>query len=254
MHSTLSNEPRAALLENRFVVLLGGLILLMLSAPLVRDFGHNRFPGLASVVTNILFSAMLLSAAFAVARTRLTLIIVSALAVPSFVLHARAALGGPAEPAVATHVLDLLYLGCTAALVLRHLFRSERVTVDVISASVCVYLLLGVLWAVAYSLLETLDPGSFLFAFAAGDEARSMSFGGEESIFPLYFSFVTMSTLGYGDILPASSSARMFATVEAIMGQIYLTVLVARLVGLQIAHSTMAARTREQAAPSTPTP
>ncbi len=253
MHSTLSNEPRAALLENRFVVLLGGLTLLMLSAPLVRDFGHNRFPGLTSVVTNILFSAMLLSAAFAVARTRLTLIIVSALAVPSFVLHARAALGGPAEPAVATHVLDLLYLGCTAALVLRHLFRSERVTVDVISASVCVYLLLGVLWAVAYSLLETLDPGSFLFAFAAGDETRSMSFGGEESIFPLYFSFVTMSTLGYGDILPASSSARMFATVEAIMGQIYLTVLVARLVGLHIAH-TMAARTREQAAPSTPTP
>ena len=249
MHSTLSNEPRAALLGNRFVVLLGGLTLLMLSAPLVGDLGPGRYPGLAALVTNILFVTMLLSAAFAVCRSRLTVIIVSALAVPSVVLHATAALGGPAEPAVATHVLDLLYLGCTAVLVLRHLLHSERVTVDAISASVCVYLLLGVLWAVAYSLLETLDPGSFIFALAAGDEARSMSFGGEESIFPLYFSFVTLSTLGYGDIVPASSSARMFAAVEAIMGQIYLTVLVARLVGLHIAHSTMAARTREQAAP-----
>ena len=249
MHSTLSNERRTALLGNRFVVLLGGLTLLMLAAPLVRDFGPDRFPGLASIVTNILFSAMLLSAAFAVCRSRLTMIIVSALAVPSVVLHATAALGGPAEPAVATHVLDFLYLGCTAGLVLRHLFRSERVTVDTISASVCVYLLIGVMWAVAYSLLETLNPGSFVFSVAAGDEAQSMSFGGEESIFPLYFSFVTMSTLGYGDIVPASSSARMFAVVEAIMGQIYLTVLVARLVGLHIAHSTIAARTREQTAP-----
>jgi len=61
-----------------------------------------------------------------------------------------------------------------------------------------------------------------------------MRLGGRQSVFPLYYSFVTMTTLGYGDIVPRSSSARMFAAIEALMGQLYLAVLVARLVGLHI--------------------
>ena len=65
-----------------------------------------------------------------------------------------------------------------------------------------------------------------------------MRFGGEHSVNPLYYSFVTLTTLGYGDISPASSMARMLAAIEAVVGQVYLTVLVARLVGLHIAQAT----------------
>jgi hypothetical protein len=65
-----------------------------------------------------------------------------------------------------------------------------------------------------------------------------MRFGGEQSLYPIYFSLVTMTTLGYGDITPDSDTSRMLASMEAVIGQIYLAVLVARLVGLQIAQSS----------------
>jgi hypothetical protein len=120
---------------------------------------------------------------------------------------------------------------------LAFLFRQQRITFNMICASLCVYLLLGVLWAMGYSVLEVLEPGSFLFTLAGEDQHYHMRFGGEESIYPLYYSLVTMTTLGYGDIVPTSPSARMFAAVEALTGQLYLAVLVARLVGLHISQA-----------------
>ena len=65
-----------------------------------------------------------------------------------------------------------------------------------------------------------------------------MRFGGGQSIFPIYYSFVTLTTLGYGDIVPTSAIARMFSAIEAVTGQLYLAVLVAQLVGLHISQST----------------
>ena len=65
-----------------------------------------------------------------------------------------------------------------------------------------------------------------------------MQFGGERTIVAIYYSFVTMSTLGYGDIVPTSSLTRMCAALQAVVAQLYLAVLVARLVGLQISQST----------------
>ena len=64
-----------------------------------------------------------------------------------------------------------------------------------------------------------------------------MRFGAERSITALYYSFVTLTTLGYGDITPVSASARMLSVVEAIIGQLYIAVLVARMVGLNIVHT-----------------
>jgi voltage-gated potassium channel len=88
--------------------------------------------------------------------------------------------------------------------------------------TVCVYLLLGVIWALSYSMLELAAPGSF-----AGFDAWSD--GGWDSEW-LYFSFVTMTTLGYGDLLPISATARALAYLQAVFGQFYIAVLVAGLV------------------------
>ena len=109
------------------------------------------------------------------------------------------------------------------------LFESQSVT----AASLCVYLLMGVLWAILYSLLQIVEPGSFAFSFADG-ESEMMRWGGNQGEIALYYSFVTMSTLGYGDIIPTSSLSRTCAALQAIVGQLYLAVLVARLVGLHI--------------------
>ena len=125
-------------------------------------------------------------------------------------------------------------------LLLRFLFSEQQVTIEVISASLCGYLLLGVLWAIVYSLLDLVQANSFSFPSAVeeliSNEPSTLRFGTERSATALYFSYVTLTTLGYGDIVPATTTARMLCTVEAIVGQMYLVVLVARLVGLHIAH------------------
>jgi hypothetical protein len=109
--------------------------------------------------------------------------------------------------------------------------------VDTICASLCAYLLLGVLWALVYSTVSAMDPGSFATGPASSDLDARLRFGDREMIYALYYSLVTMTTLGYGDIVPTSAPARMLAVVQAVTGQIYLAVLVARLVGVHIAQS-----------------
>ena len=93
--------------------------------------------------------------------------------------------------------------------------------------AVCVYLLLGVIWALSYSVLELAVPGSFAGFDAWSDRGWDSEW--------LYFSFVTMTTLGYGDLLPISAAARAMAYMQAVFGQFYIAVLVAGLVGAYIA-------------------
>ncbi len=92
--------------------------------------------------------------------------------------------------------------------------------------AVCVYLLLGVIWAVAYTMLEMISPGSF------GGFTPLPGRGWDSEW--LYFSFVTMTTLGYGDILPLSATARALAYMQAVFGQLYVAILVAGLVSALI--------------------
>jgi hypothetical protein len=107
---------------------------------------------------------------------------------------------------------------------LSHVLKDEVVTGEKVSAAICVYLFIGLIWA-------------FLFSLTHHFQARSFSIENIVLSDFVYYSFITLSTLGYGDITPLSSSARALSYVEAITGQIYLTVLVARLVGLHIVHS-----------------
>jgi voltage-gated potassium channel len=115
----------------------------------------------------------------------------------------------------------------TAMIVLVHLFREEEITSDVIVGSICVYLLLGITWAFGYSLLESWVPESFRLPQEEILTGRLF----------LYYSFITLSTVGYGDITPLTAPARSLAFLEAVTGQIYLAVLIGRLVGIHIAQS-----------------
>ena len=119
-----------------------------------------------------------------------------------------------------------------------HIFRdvtlAKRVTHDAICGALCVYLLLGLLWAFAYLLIAHHAPGSFNF----GDRiVASVSPDDSKDMFSLmiYFSFVTLTTLGFGDISPVSPIARTACWMEAIIGQLFLATFVAGLVGMHIA-------------------
>ena len=119
------------------------------------------------------------------------------------------------------------------------LFRQRTITTDLICASLCAYLLLGICWAFGYSLTEILEPGSFYISDVHGEASSTLNKSGAQLGFAMYYSFVTLSTLGYGDVIPVNSTSRVLAYSEAVMGQIYLAVLVARLVGLHISQTLM---------------
>jgi hypothetical protein len=102
------------------------------------------------------------------------------------------------------------------------LLRAGPITLNRIMGALCVYLLLGVLWSLGFSLTEYLLPDAFTHSAGTPDDAGSAY---------LYYSFVTLTTLGYGDVTPVHPAARTLAYLEAVIGQLYLAVLVASLVG-----------------------
>lgn len=114
----------------------------------------------------------------------------------------------------------LFVIGVFLSRILSH----RTVTSGTVSGALCVFLLLGLMWGVIYVSVETVVPGSFNGLSLSAESPDRQGF--------FYFSFVTLTTLGYGDITPATTAARSMATLEAVVGQVFLVVLVARLVGL----------------------
>jgi voltage-gated potassium channel len=127
------------------------------------------------------------------------------------------------------HLCEVTFLFGAAWLIVRSLFNADSLSFDSIFGAVCGYLFLGLGWAVLYLMIEGFRPGSF----AVG---RSVIASGEPSyIHPhvlSYYSFVTLTTVGYGDVTPLSPITRTLAWIEAMTGQFYLAVVVAGLVSM----------------------
>ncbi len=139
----------------------------------------------------------------------------------------------PTEAVVMTsHILTVILFGAFSVAILADVLRPGKITSDKIYGAICVYLSLGFFWTFLYAILASYDPKSFGGISPAGPSDYI-----EHLLELRYFSFVTLATLGYGDIVPRSVAARTFATMEAIVGQFYIAILVARLVGLHIMHS-----------------
>jgi hypothetical protein len=135
----------------------------------------------------------------------------------------------PSGVLVSAIVLRAVFYLYVAGVTLHTVLRQHTVTLDTIAGAACVYLFIGFMWAMLFALLDQLEPGSLHFPEtwtqgpAAGGTARYV-----------YFSFVTLATLGYGDIVPKTIDASGLVVAEAVIGQLYLAVLVARLVGLHL--------------------
>ena len=110
----------------------------------------------------------------------------------------------------------------------RHLLLSGPITINKIIGAICIYLLIGLNWSVFYLFINLVNPDSFhgLTSNAIGIQFSEL----------LYYSYVTITTLGYGDITPAKPIARTLAYLEAIVGQFYVAVLVAWLVGMYLSN------------------
>ncbi|MEN6374890.1 MAG: potassium channel family protein [Smithella sp.] len=121
----------------------------------------------------------------------------------------------------ASKIAIFFFLGYAVVSILFYLARQKEVTADMLMAGASEYMLIGILWSWLYYLIETVYPGSFSIT---GIKTDRFGF--------LYFSFVTLTTTGYGDILPLSVQARSLAILEQITGQLFIAITVARLLSL----------------------
>ncbi len=209
--------PVVGLSRTPSLTLLVALVLLLLSSGLVEG---SRL-GVAILV--VLLGLVLLTAVHVVTYERRHRIVPACLALAwlAFTLWHLAA---PAYPVtIASVIAFIAFGGFVVAVVLHRIVTAAKVDSEVICGSIALYLLLSVNWAVSYHLLETLSPGSFsnvgpLVAMTSNQF--------------LYYSLTTITTLGYGDITPATAFARIWSTMEAVTGVFYMAVLVARLVSL----------------------
>ncbi len=215
-----TRSVRVVIRRYRHAQLLFFLVVLLVANPFLQ--GTFVF-----ALVDLMVVLALVSAVIACARRRRHLIVGISLSVLMLGVSWYRTASGIETVTILHTILAMSFFGYVTAIVLTDVFRDSRaVSVDTICGALAAYLLIGVVWAFAYALLEVVVPGSI-----AGLRDEGFANGYQQY---LGYSFVTLTTLGYGNVVPVNAKADALATVEAIVGQVYLTVLVARLVALNL--------------------
>lgn len=206
----------------RFIFLLLFMVLLFVLRPFLEGYvGIKLF-------MDIFFSLILISGAYALSHKRVTFVVGLILIIPALVATwSDVFMDTPFPVLVGGEILEGLFFAFTSIVIIYHLFREKKVTFEVISGAICGYLLIGLTWAFVFSVLEKFNPGSFQLPEGQGTTISHFA----------YYSFVTLTTLGYGDITPLTGPARSLALLEAITGQLYIAIMIAGLVGVYISQS-----------------
>jgi hypothetical protein len=207
--------------RERFLSLLIFIIAMIIIGPLFEEFIQLR------ILMDILWSAIFISAVYAVSQKKHHILIAVLLALPML---------GSIWAKYFVELKALVVVGslCGVAFILFaiiqmliFIYSHHEITRDLIVGAAVVYLLMALMWTFVFVVVETLHPGSF-----------NLPEGGEEATrYFLYYSFVTLTTLGYGDITPVTGLARSLSILEAVIGQLYLVVQVAWLVGIHVSQS-----------------
>lgn len=217
------------ILRGRFGLLLGTLALLLLVSPLLS--GDPSFvDNVAGIFTLIVLAACLR----AISKTRrffwfMLVFTLANVAVGSVEICSTM---DSQSFQVAVLAFRFCYFAVVFLSIMAYVLDDSPITIDKINGAVSAYLLMGVAWSLIYGIFFELNPESFQVP------AAFLSPDSDNRSWLLYFSFSTLTTLGYGDITPLTSSTRSYAIIEAVGGQIFLAVIIARLVALHIVHRT----------------
>jgi hypothetical protein len=212
--------------QRQFLYLLASLLLMLVVVPVV----HNRL--IASLLQAAFLTAVLVTAIVANRERRRILVAGIVVAVVAIPLNWATVFFPNPLLIITAYSAGIAFLGMTAALILISVLRDHLATMQAVVGAICVYLLIGLTWALVYSALEYAQGDAFIIpersiVVQARDGRKRTSYSQM-----VYFSFVTMSTLGYGDMLPRTPAAQTAAWMQSVLGQLYLAVLVARLVSV----------------------
>ena len=212
--------------DEGLTALLGALLLrIFILTPLAAAGVFGRY---APLVLNLWLAFTLLSGVLAIGWRRKAAQVVVLAAVLLFALRVLGFAGGAgALRLVVDAVLTLFMLSALGLMVLWQIFREGPITRQRVQGSIVIYLLLGLIWAEGYTLAANLDSDAFGGNLSGAGNAISARL--------TYFSFVTLTTVGYGDILPTSLVTRALANFEGLIGTLFPAILIARLVSMEIA-------------------
>ncbi len=209
--------------KDRFLFLIVLIVALIVLGPFIEGFIGLKLS------MDLFFSIILITTIYAATQKRTHIIIAVILVIPTLFAVWSKTIAISGTYITIGFICGLILFAFAVILILKYIFSHQVVTRQTLSAAVGVYLLIAMMWTFIYRVMEILYPGSFAIAHSKLLDA--------ENIY-LYFSFVTITTLGYGDITPIGSHAISMAVLEAITGQIYLVVVVAWFVGMYVSRKS----------------
>lgn len=210
--------------EFRFSLLLAALFGAVLIPPYFD--GHALF----NLIWKGVFTTVLVAAAYTVVGQRRILLMAVLLLLPTLATLWLEHFRHSNLVFYLDNLTTIAFLGFICYRFLLHILSARQVTTNIIVASMCVYLMMALMWAAIYSNINLYFDGAFRFP------AEQATMALEEQMMGVftYYSFVTLSTLGYGDIVPVHKVAQSWAAVEAMIGQFYIAIIMARLVSLHV--------------------
>lgn len=209
--------------------LLLSLTVFLVLVPIVDETGTGR------IIISLGFTGILIAGLVVALQSRRLLLIMAVLFVANLVAQwlATFILGNEVDQETLKGALGAMYFVVLCVVLLRALARQSRASIDAIYGGINVYLLMAIAFALIHRTVEAVEPGSYLRGGVPLSEPEAHPHGAESATF-LYFSFVTLTTLGYGDISPARPIAQFLCSAEALIGQLYVAILIGGLVALWI--------------------
>jgi hypothetical protein len=212
----------------RFTILLCALVVFMCVLPFISEVEFG------AILLRIGTSLLLLASVYSVSERRWQFVLAIVLALPAILSQIPPSLLAEREELMVRMGTSAALLTYIAVLMSVFLLKQNRVSADMILGAINVYLLFAIGFMFLHTFVEISHPGSYLYQ---GDSLSAVLKGHPEVdalALLLYFSVVTMTTLGYGDISPAMPAARMLCSFEAVIGQLFVAIFIARLVSLHI--------------------
>ena len=225
--------------ELRFWVLFVALLGFLMLWPVALELSSRQLWQLAP---GIVREILLLSFVLAVSNRARLAIVVLALGIGLVISRGLFEFGFGMLFDNISHVLGLVIVLIVAVAILSEVLRAGAITLHLVVGAVCVYLMLALLWTFVYDAINTIAPGAILVRAGSLSETAKLPVADANFVKILYFSLTTITTLGNSDV-PVTFFARQLAPIEAITGQLYLAVLIARLVGFSSSAGPSASQT-----------
>lgn len=204
----------------KYTFLLTSLILMIILMPMSNNTGDT-------FASTVVLSVIFVGSIYSIIQNKKFLYASILLVMVSFVINWLLELTPKSDFLHWMFLVQPLYFIYVTILIVLNILEAKKITIDIIFGSMCGYLLIGVTWGMIFEFLVMMDSNAFSIPsqFITQSDVS-------------YLSFTTISTLGYGDITPNAPIAKAFCVLEAIIGLFYVSTLVARLVALQVTHST----------------